>query len=84
MQSVGQNKHLKLRLQKGHTSFDGIFFSVTPAECGLTVGERVDAAFYLQVNEFRGSRSLRSSSSICAARTTPAPARPSSLSCAAR
>ena len=59
MQSVGQNKHLKLRLQKGHTSFDGIFFSVTPAECGLTVGERVDAAFYLQVNEFRGSRSLQ-------------------------
>ena len=59
MQSVGQNKHLKLRLQKGHTSFDGIFFSVTPAECGLTVGERVDAAFYLQINEFRGSRSLQ-------------------------
>lgn len=59
MQSVGQNRHLKLRLQKGHTTFDGIFFSVTPAECGVTVGERVDAAFYLQINEFRGSRSLQ-------------------------
>ena len=59
IQSVGQNKHLKIRLQKGHASFDGIFFSVTPGECGLSVGDRVDAAFYLQVNEFRGSRSLQ-------------------------
>ena len=56
---MGQNKHLKLRLQKGHTTFDGIFFSVPPAECPLCVGERVDAAFYLQINEFRGSRSLQ-------------------------
>ena len=59
MQSVGQNRHLKLRLQKGHASFDGIFFSVTPVECGLAVGDRVDATFYLQINEFRGSRSLQ-------------------------
>lgn len=59
MQSVGQNRHLKLRLQKGHATFDGIFFSVTSEECALTVGERVDAAFYLQINEFRGSRSLQ-------------------------
>ena len=58
-QGVGQNRHLKLRLQKSRVSFDGIFFSVTPAECGLTVGERVDAAFYLQVNEFRGSRTVQ-------------------------
>ena len=59
MQSVGQNKHMKVRLQKGHNSFDGIFFSVTPEESGVTVGSRVDAAFYLQVNEFRGSRSVQ-------------------------
>ncbi len=59
VQGVGQNKHLKVRLQKGHVSFDGIFFSVTPGECPLAAGDRVDAAFYLQVNEFRGSRSLQ-------------------------
>ena len=59
MQSVGQNKHLKLRLQKGHTSFDGIFFSGTPAECGLTGGERGHAAFYLQGNEIPASRPLQ-------------------------
>ena len=58
-QSVGQNKHLKLKLQKSHNSFDGIFFSVTNEDCGIPEGSRVDAAFYLQVNEFRGNRSLQ-------------------------
>ena len=58
-QSVGQNRHLKVRLQKGHHSFEGIFFSVTPEEVGLSAGSRVDAAFYLQINEFRGNRSVQ-------------------------
>ena len=59
MQSVGQNRHLKLRLSRGKYSFDAIYFSATRDECGLEVGERVDAAFYLQINEFRGSRSVQ-------------------------
>lgn len=59
MQPVGQNKHLKLRLSKGQRSFDGIFFSATAEDCGVRVGQRVDVVFYLQVNEFRGSRSLQ-------------------------
>lgn len=59
LQSVGQNKHLKVKLQKGHTSLEGIFFSVTPEDAGFAAGSRVDAAFYLQVNEFRGSRSVQ-------------------------
>lgn len=58
-QSVGQNRHLKVRLQKGHTSFEGIFFSVTAEEVGISAGSRVDAAFYLQINEFRGSRTVQ-------------------------
>ena len=59
VQSVGQNRHLKVRLQKGHTSFEGIFFSVSPEDIGVAAGSRVDAAFYLQVNEFRGSRAVQ-------------------------
>ena len=59
MQGVGQNRHLKLRLQKSRVNFDGIFFSVTAEECGVCTGMRVDAAFYLQVNEFRSQRSLQ-------------------------
>ena len=58
-QNVGQNRHLKLRLSKGSAQFDGIFFSAVAQNCGVTAGSRVDAAFYLQVNEFRGSRSVQ-------------------------
>ena len=53
-QNVGQNRHLKVRLSKGSAQFDGIFFSATAEQCGCRTGCRVDAAFYLQVNEFRG------------------------------
>ena len=59
VQGVGQNRHLKLKLQKSHVNFDGIFFSVTADECGVCAGMRVDAAFYLQVNEFRSQRSIQ-------------------------
>ena len=56
---MGQNRHLKLKLQKSRVNFDGIFFSVTADECGVCAGMRVDAAFYLQVNEFRSQRSIQ-------------------------
>ena len=58
-QNVGQNRHLKLRLGKGCAQFDGIFFSTVAEHCGCAVGDRVDAAFYLQINEFRGSRTVQ-------------------------
>ena len=58
-QTVGQGRHLKLRLIRGSTQLDGIFFSTTAEDCGVAVGDRVDAAFYLQVNEFRGSRTVQ-------------------------
>ena len=58
-QNVGQNRHLKLRLSKGNAQFEGIFFSATAENCGCAVGSRVDAAFYLQVNEFRSNRTVQ-------------------------
>lgn len=59
IQPVGQGKHLKLRLSKGTCRFDAIFFSVTAEMCGIAVGARVDAAFYLQANTFRGATTLQ-------------------------
>lgn len=59
VQSVGQNRHLKVRLQKSRVSFDAIFFSMTEDALGLHAGMRVDAAFYLQINEFRGTRTVQ-------------------------
>ncbi len=59
IQAVGQGRHLKLRLSKGASRFDAIFFSTTEAECGIPAGSRVDAAFYLQANTFRGVTTLQ-------------------------
>ena len=58
-QNVGQNRHLKLRLGKGSAQFDGIFFSTVAEDCGCRPGDRVDAAFYLQANTFRGTTTLQ-------------------------
>jgi len=59
IQTVGQGRHLKLRLTKGTSRFDAIFFSVNEEECGIAPGMRVDAAFYLQPNTFRGNTTLQ-------------------------
>ena len=59
VQPVGQGKHLKLRLSKGPSRFDAIFFSMPEAAAHLEPGSRVDAAFYLQANTFRGATTLQ-------------------------
>ncbi|WP_293009064.1 MULTISPECIES: single-stranded-DNA-specific exonuclease RecJ [unclassified Oscillibacter] len=59
LQGVGQGKHLKLQLSRGLCRFDAIFFSATAEEYGIRVGDRVDAAFYLQGNTFRGRTTLQ-------------------------
>ena len=59
VQPVGQGKHLKLRLSKGPAHFEGIFFSMTARQCALRAGDRVDAAFHLQLNTFRGTTSVQ-------------------------
>ena len=59
VQNVGQNRHMKVRLSRGASHFDGIFFSTTAEASGVAPGMRVDAAFYLQINEFRGQSSVQ-------------------------
>ena len=59
IQPVGQGKHLKMRLSKGTCRFEAIFFATTEADCGISPGSRVDAAFYLQANTFRGNTTLQ-------------------------
>lgn len=59
LQSVGQGRHLKLQLSRGLCRFEAIFFSVTAEECGVRAGDRVDAAFYVQGNTFRGRTTLQ-------------------------
>ena len=56
---VGRGRHLKMRLDVRGTSLDAIFFSTDAAEQGIAPGSRVDVAFYPQINEFRGFRSVQ-------------------------
>ena len=56
---VGRGRHLKLRLESRGAVLDAIWFSNHGGELGLSQGCRVDVAFYPQVNEFRGVRSVQ-------------------------
>ena len=56
---VGRGRHLKLRLEARGSVLDAIFFSADAAQLGVTPGCRVDVAFYPQINEFRGVRSVQ-------------------------
>ena len=56
---VGRGRHLKLRLEGRGVPLDAIFFSVDGSELGPTPGCRVDVAFYPQINDFRGVRSVQ-------------------------
>ena len=59
LSEVGGGKHLRLRLGRGGHSFGAIFFSTTALRSGIGPGDRVEAAFTPQINEFRGVRSVQ-------------------------
>ena len=56
---VGGGKHMRLQLRAGRNLFNAIYFSATPDTTGIAPGDLVDVAFYPQVNEFRGVRSVQ-------------------------
>lgn len=56
---VGRGRHLKLRLESRGFGLDAIWFSNDGGDLGLVPGGRVDLAFYPQVNEFRGVRTVQ-------------------------
>ncbi len=56
---IGGGNHLKLRLGKGGVEFDCVMFGCRAEALGAREGDRVDAAFYPQINEFRGRRSVQ-------------------------
>ena len=56
---IGGGRHLRLHFAKGGYNYAGIFFSCTPAQLGVRIGQWVDVAFTPQLNEFRGRRSVQ-------------------------
>ena len=59
MAQVGRGRHLKLKLDSRGETLDAIYFSADGGELGLSPGCRVDVAFYPQINEFRGNRTVQ-------------------------
>ena len=56
---IGGGRHLRLQLEKFGQTFEAVFFNQTAENLGLRTGDCVDAAFYPQINEFRGRRSVQ-------------------------
>ncbi len=56
---VGNGRHLRLRLRQGHHVINAICFSATAQSLAICEGEIVDLACTLQINEFRGTRSVQ-------------------------
>lgn len=56
---IGGGKHVRLKIEKFGQTFDCVWFSHSINELGLSPMERVDAAFYPQVSEFRGRRNVQ-------------------------
>ena len=56
IRSVGNGRHLRLRLQRGNHGFNAIYFSATAQSASICQGDVVDVAFLPQVNEFRDER----------------------------
>ena len=57
--TVGNGRHLRLRLRCGRHVLQGIWFSSAAEQHYLEAGELVDVAFEPQINEFRGERSVQ-------------------------
>ena len=57
--SVGNGRHLRLRVRLGRQHFEGIFFSHTSQDLGLEEGSAIDLAFTPQINEYRGHTSVQ-------------------------
>ena len=56
---IGGGNHVKLRLAKAGELFDCVMFGTRAEELGAREGDRVDAAFYPQINDFHGRRSVQ-------------------------
>ena len=59
MTPIGGGRHLRLQLDKFGQSYGAVYFNTSAAALGLREGDFVDAAFYPQINEFHGRRSLQ-------------------------
>lgn len=56
---VGGGRHTRMLLSRDGERIDAIFFSMSLSEMGLQPGIVLDVAFFPQINEFRGERTVQ-------------------------
>ncbi len=56
---ISSDRHVRLSLIKDGVRWPAIWFGVGAGELGFVEGSTVDAAFHLEVNEFRGKSSVQ-------------------------
>jgi single-stranded-DNA-specific exonuclease len=56
---IGGGKHTRLILEKDRIMLTAMYFGVGEGELAFNTGELVDALFAIDVNEYRGSRSVQ-------------------------
>ncbi len=56
---IGGGRHTRLQLEKFGQRYDCVWFGRAVSDLGAVPGDRVDAAFFPQVSEFRGRRSVQ-------------------------
>lgn len=56
---IGEGKHLRFRLKKFGTEYDCVFFAQSADTLGAVSGDRVDAVFSVQINDFRSRRTVQ-------------------------
>ena len=56
---VGGGRHMRLRLRSGRHGFNAIYFSATAESAAIVQGDMVDVAFWPQINDFKGERSVQ-------------------------
>lgn len=57
--AIGAGKHTKLLVSKNGVSVSAMYFGISPQKTELSVGDRVDVFFNMDINEFRGVRSVQ-------------------------
>lgn len=56
---LANGRHMRLRLRRGYTSVNAIYFSANPESASISVGDVVDIAFTPQINEYRNERTAQ-------------------------
>jgi single-stranded-DNA-specific exonuclease len=56
---VSEGKHTRLACTDGNSVINGMFFSCSPDDLGLYVGDEVDVLFNIDINEWVGHKSVQ-------------------------